>query len=204
MAIRVIPLTGTEAQRQTAAASVLANELHTTTDQKRVFLENRIVAPVWHGSVANQAAMLALNGGTYGCWPGDVCLRSDVNAVYRCITNNGTSSGDWVPVGPLRQSSVADVSDSMLPANGSIAAIDFSSLPANGSIAALTFSMIPTQAECEALRDKCEQIRDAVASTVSLRDECENLRDALANAISTIETLRDRLKTTGGCGLLAD
>jgi hypothetical protein len=47
-------------------------------------------------------------------------------------------------------------------------------------IAALTFTATPTGAECEALRD-----------------ECEKLRDTLAAAITTINTLRDRLETQG-------
>lgn len=171
---RIVPLTGTEAQRQAASTAVLPAEIHTTSDQRRVFVENQLVAPVWQGTVADQAAMLALNStSAFGCWRGDACFRSDTNAAYQCISGNGTTAGQWRALGPLRQSAVADVDDA--------------TLPANGAIAALTFSATPTQAECQALRD-----------------ECEKLRDVLANAITTIETLRDRLKTTGGCGLLAD
>lgn len=68
-----------------------------------------------------------------------------------------------------------------------VANVDTASLPADGTIAALSFSASPTQAECEALRD-----------------ECEKLRDTLNAAITTIHALRDRLKTTGGSGIIAD
>lgn len=85
-----------------------------------------------------------------------------------------------------------------VPANGAfeveelepltaVADVDDSALPANGAIAALSFSATPTQGEVEALRD-----------------ECENLRDALAAAITTINALRDRLEVTGGAGILTD
>lgn len=38
----------------------------------------------------------------------------------------------------------------------------------NGEIAALTFSASPTQAECEALRDKCEELADDVRAILVL------------------------------------
>lgn len=57
---RIIPLTGTEASRTTKAAQVSTMELHTTNDQRRLFLENVVVAPYWHGSVASETAMLRL------------------------------------------------------------------------------------------------------------------------------------------------
>ncbi len=43
----------------------------------------------------------------------------------------------------------------------------------DGEIGALTFSATPTQAECEALRDKCEELADDVRnihSSLSERD----------------------------------
>lgn len=93
---RIIPLTGTEANRQTAAGSVSANEIHSTSDQKRLFLQNTLIAPVWHGIVADQTARLALDtSSTRGCWPGDECYQSDTGIVYRCISNNGAATGDW-------------------------------------------------------------------------------------------------------------
>jgi len=72
-------------------------------------------------------------------------------------------------------------------AGSAVADVDASPLPANGAIAALTFSNPPTQAECQALRD-----------------QCENLRDALANANTTINALLARLRVTGGHALIAD
>jgi hypothetical protein len=57
---RIVPLTGSEASRTTQAAQVNAQEVHTTSDQQRLFVENRVVAPHWHGAVASQALMLAL------------------------------------------------------------------------------------------------------------------------------------------------
>jgi hypothetical protein len=174
---RIVPLTGTEAERATSAASVLAQEIHTTTDQKRVFLENKIVAPLWLGTVANEAAMLALSGGTFGCWPGDLCYRSDTGTAWRCIADNGEDLADWfeLPKGASYTQGAA------------VANVDQTGFPANGTIAALTFSNPPTQAECQALRDQCEA-----------------LRDTLAAAISTIDTLKGRFKVTGGNGLIAD
>lgn len=103
---RIIPLTGDEIDRQVAAANVLYGEIHSTSDQKRLFLENVLMAPVWHGTVTDQTARLVLNtSSTRGCWPGDECYQSDIGIVYRCISNNGASPGDWFaypqPAAPL-------------------------------------------------------------------------------------------------------
>ncbi|MEO0797251.1 MAG: hypothetical protein AAFX93_19020 [Verrucomicrobiota bacterium] len=68
-----------------------------------------------------------------------------------------------------------------------VADVDDASLPADGGVAALTFSADPTQAECEALRDAVE-----------------SMRDVIANQTVTIEALRDRLRETGGAGIIAD
>lgn len=57
---RIVPTSGPEASRTAAAALVQSLELHTTSDQRRLFLENAVVAPYWHGSVADQNAMLRL------------------------------------------------------------------------------------------------------------------------------------------------
>lgn len=122
--------------------------------------------------------------------------------IPKCNAAPGSGVQELVDVVP--GSAVANVDVSNLPANGTIGTIDFSALPTNGDIAALTFSAIPTQAECEALRDKVEAVRDAVASAVTLRDECEKLRDTLAAAVATIDALSARLRVTGGHGLIAD
>lgn len=68
-----------------------------------------------------------------------------------------------------------------------VADVSDGALPADGAIAALTSSATTTQAEFNALRDRCEDLRDVIAALVA-----------------TVETLRDRLKTTGGVGMLAD
>lgn len=122
--------------------------------------------------------------------------------IPKCNAAPGSGVQELVDV--VAGAAVANVDASSLPANGTIAAISFAALPANGVIGALTFSAIPTQAECEALRDQCELVRDAVAATVTLRDECENLRDALAAANTTINALLARFRVTGGHALIAD
>lgn len=47
-----------------------------------------------------------------------------------------------------------------------------SGIPSNGAFSALTFSSPPTQAECWALRDLCEHLRDAV-------EQCETVIETL-------------------------
>lgn len=139
-----------------------------TSDQQRLFqgdgitLGGSFIGPaIDHGSVANQAAMLALNSGSRGCFPGDTCHRTDQGRTYLCRLGNGTNATDWVPI--LAAVSIDDVDDS--------------TLPTNGAIAALTFSATPTQAECEALRNECEALRDTLAAAITtIRD----LRTALA------------------------
>lgn len=92
---RIIPLTGPEADRQTKSADVMADELHTTRDQRRVFLENNLVAPVYH-TAGNTSARLGLNSSAArGCWPFDICRQTDTGDIYICISNNGGASGDW-------------------------------------------------------------------------------------------------------------
>lgn len=173
---RIVPLSGSEADRQTKAASIWANEVHSTNDQKRLFLQNKIVAPLWLGTVANQTAMLALNGGTYGCWPGDTCYRSDKLTTWLCISNNGGLIGDWF-----------ELPGKAYVQGAAVANVDQTGFPGSGVIGGLTISNPPTQAEVQALRDKCEL-----------------LRATLAAAITTIDTLKGRFKVTGGNGLIAD
>jgi hypothetical protein len=86
---RLVPLTGSEASRTTKAASVAAGELHTTSDQQRVFFENRIVAPYWHGSVADETAMLRLANRHSGT--GISAVDSD-----NSINDAGGFPGDWI------------------------------------------------------------------------------------------------------------
>jgi hypothetical protein len=80
------------------AALIEANEIHTTKDQKRVFLENVLVASVYHDGVADEASMLALNAtAERGCWPMDMCWREDTSTVWLCVAAHGaTLATDWI------------------------------------------------------------------------------------------------------------
>lgn len=102
--MRIVPLTGTNAQRAVYASLGLLkeNELHATKDQLRLFLSNNIVSGVWHGSVASEAAMLALHSTVArGCWTLDMCKRTDLpgTPVMACTGNNGKTVGDWQRLG---------------------------------------------------------------------------------------------------------
>lgn len=70
------------------------------------------------------------------------------------------------------------VTGQSLSEQAAVADVDDSALPANGTIGSLTFTAAPTGAECEALRD-----------------ECENLRDALAASNATIQAILARLRS---------
>lgn len=98
---RVTPVTGTDADRLEAgyAGLFLKGEIH-TTEQIRMFLRNRYIGPRWHGEVADEAAMLALNTSSpYGCFPADKCLRIDTSppTVWECISGRGTTLAKWMP-----------------------------------------------------------------------------------------------------------
>lgn len=94
---RITPVTGTEAARQAAATNILSNEIHTTTDGKRMFFENEIIAPVFHGSVANEATMLSLATSARGTWRADTCIRVDLaNRMFMCLNNDGSNASDWI------------------------------------------------------------------------------------------------------------
>jgi hypothetical protein len=101
---RIKPLTGTDAWRLIALALELleGDELHATRDQLRLFLanedatESEIVAPYYHGDIATQAAMLALNATTRGCHRMDACKRTDIGSLGFCISNRGEAIGDWI------------------------------------------------------------------------------------------------------------
>lgn len=98
---RLIPLTGTEANRQAVASDILPGEIHTTSDQVRLFIRNAIVAPVWLGVVGSDDEQTNLrNTHPRGCWPGDTVQRSDLgDAIYLCISRNGQELTDWVLLG---------------------------------------------------------------------------------------------------------
>lgn len=94
---RIIPLTGSDGTRIAFAASgrLLPHEIH-TTDKSRLFMENVLISSVWLGTVANQAAMLAQDS-THprGCWPADMCYRTDTTSTWVCISNRGALLTDW-------------------------------------------------------------------------------------------------------------
>ena len=96
---RIIPLTGLEADRDAQSAKVLTNELHTTTDEQRFFMENTFLGPaLHHPDVANEAARLTMTP-TRGVWPGDTVLQTSDSVVYKCISNNGEAASDWISIG---------------------------------------------------------------------------------------------------------
>lgn len=86
---RIVPLTGSEASRTTKAALISAGELHTTSDQQRVFFENRILAPYWHGLIADETAMLQLANRHSGA--GVSAAESD-----NSLNDAGGFPDDWV------------------------------------------------------------------------------------------------------------
>jgi len=95
--------------RQASTAARKVGELNSTTDQERLFLRNVIVAPVFHGAVADEDAMTGLTSAARGCWPGDTCMRTDTASLWVCLTNNGQDVSDWWQLGggsalPLTQS----------------------------------------------------------------------------------------------------
>lgn len=104
---RIIPLTGPESTRLAwlAAAKALANEIHTTNDQSRTWIytesdEDVLVGPVYHGDKASESAMILTYQAGRGCWPMDVCRRTDIGSgtLYICIAGNGLQPEDWVPL----------------------------------------------------------------------------------------------------------
>lgn len=108
---RIIPIRGSEVSRRAHAASVTSGanamqpgEYHSSTDAAgftRHFISHRHVGGyLYHGDVADEAAMLALDRPAYGhgCFPGDTCRRTDLpgSPVMLCIGGYGTTAADWV------------------------------------------------------------------------------------------------------------
>lgn len=97
---RTVPTTGTDRQRLATLAADLfvLNELSTTRDQNRLFMggSHLLSGSVWHGELASEAAMLALNtSSTRGCFPLDLCYRTDEDKAYICVSNRGALLADW-------------------------------------------------------------------------------------------------------------
>lgn len=100
---RIKPTSGTDAWRLIAIALELleADEITQTRTEKRLFVGSgeEIVAPVYHGEIASQAAMLGLNdpdtGSARGCHRSDYCIRTDIGSLAICISNRGEALSDW-------------------------------------------------------------------------------------------------------------
>ena len=93
----LIPLDGTETQRQACVARGLLTdpELNVTTDQHRLFAGDYLIAPVWHGSVTLAEMLDLFNTEERGCFPGDMCFCTDTNTLYLCIARLGLDIADW-------------------------------------------------------------------------------------------------------------
>lgn len=115
---QVVPVRGTEAQRLAIIAShpelVAVGEQVFTTDQQRLWLRDTaawllISAPVHHGDVATEAAMLALETtATAGVWPGDSCYRTDSQSTFRNL-----SALTWEPYTVAGLTTVTDIDDDL-------------------------------------------------------------------------------------------
>lgn len=88
----VVPLRLTERGRQELLAShpelLAAGELCRTTDEERLWQGATLIGPkIHHGTVADEAAMLALvSTTTRGIYQGDTCYRTDAQCEFRCLT----------------------------------------------------------------------------------------------------------------------
>ena len=103
----VYPRTGTEAQRyweQTEGADfgsvpIGQAEIHTTSDQRRLFLNHLLISGAMIHRAADAAGMFALDSTeARGCWPADICLRADTGHVYLCTGGNGADAVDWLDI----------------------------------------------------------------------------------------------------------
>lgn len=114
----IIPVSGTELERAAIAAShpelISAGEQVFTTDQRRLWLYTGSVwqllsAPVHHGTVADDPAMLALaTASARGVWPGDTCYRTDAQTEYRCASGSGATAV-WVPTSVIGMTVVTPI-----------------------------------------------------------------------------------------------
>ena len=100
---RVIPLTCEDIYRIACEnlGKIIENELHTTSDQHRIFMDGYHAGPVWHGTVTNEEAMLELTlpvedgGSIRGVFPLDWCYNASTGSFWMCITNRGETIEDW-------------------------------------------------------------------------------------------------------------
>lgn len=99
---RLVPLSGTEGDRNSASGQILGDEIHSTSDQQRLFLENKNLVTVFHGSVATASARLSLNANSNrGVWIGDLCIQADTGEFYICKVDKGLYSSSWELAGTI-------------------------------------------------------------------------------------------------------
>lgn len=87
-----------------------------------------------------------------------------------------TTTGTKIGTAATQKLGFFDATPIVQPASANQAVVTMGNQDAE--ISALTFSNPPAQAECEALRDKCEELADDVRNAVTLLHE---LRTALVN-----------------------
>lgn len=104
---RTLPITGTERQRQIVVdlGLLLANEVHTTEDQKRTWMMGEdgidvMTGPhIFLGGVVSESAMVALTDiHERGCYAGDKVFRLDKRKVFECIHDKGELFEEWATV----------------------------------------------------------------------------------------------------------
>lgn len=99
---RTVPLTGSDGMRLLAEkyGQIYPNEVHTTDDDRRSFLEGFLIGPTtFHGIVATTAQLLLLNAlSIRGCFPNDTAYVESERISYACISNRGEDAADWIPL----------------------------------------------------------------------------------------------------------
>ncbi len=182
--MRILPVIAT--REELVGNPSLTGEWELVFDKEtgRAYIQNHTkpIAPFYHGTMPDEESMLALFEATRGCYPGDFCYRSDLGTVWTCNVNSGVFLSEWTELRPY---------DLTAYQGAAVADVDLSAAPDPTSVSSLTFSNPPTQAECEALRN-------AVASALTA------LNSVNTSVKGTVDTVLDRLRETGGNGLLAD
>lgn len=98
---RVVPLTCEDVYRLACEALDLikTNELHTTSDHHRIFMDGFHAGPAWHGIVSDAVAMINLrNTSSRSVHPIDFCYRTDTGSTWMCITRRGQEVVDWLEI----------------------------------------------------------------------------------------------------------
>lgn len=114
---RTVPLTCDDAFRIAAenAGKILPNELHTTSDQKRAFVEGVVISNVIHlpgVGVADGVEMLNLTlTASRGVFPGDLVKRQDTGTYWVCLSNRGEVIEDWDELTGTSTSTIDDIID---------------------------------------------------------------------------------------------